>query len=95
MDNDNNDNNTKKPRKEYVTKQQKADFIQWYLKHYGYNIKKNNRQLNSRILSETYQATTGILIPKITIYRWLNKLNNEGSNIVDKFVSVYVVKSFR
>lgn len=82
----------KKPRKEYVTKQQKADFIQWYLKHYGYNVKKNNRQLNSRILSETYQASTGILIPKITIYRWLNKL---GPDTVDKFVSVYVVKSFR
>ena len=60
-------------RKEYVTKQQKEEFIQWYLSHYGYNTNLKNN--NSRVVSEAYQREVGILIPKLTIYRWLQKLD--------------------
>lgn len=60
-------------RKEYVTKQQKEEFIQWYLSHYGYNTNLKNN--NSRVVSEAYQREVGVLIPKLTIYRWLQKLD--------------------
>ena len=63
---------TVKPKKPYVTREQKEAFIQWYLSHYGYNVKL--KENNSRVLSETYYQETGILIPKISIFRWLSKI---------------------
>ena len=63
---------TVKPKKPYVTREQKEEFIQWYLSHYGYNVKL--KENNSRVLSEKYYQETGILIPKISIFRWLGKI---------------------
>lgn len=80
-----NDNDNGKTRKTYVTKQEKAAFIQWYLNKYGYNV--NLKVNNSRVLSETYHRECGILIPKITIYRWLGKLDQK---IVKKFSEAYI-----
>lgn len=81
----NDDNSASKTRKTYVTKQEKAAFIQWYLNKYGYNV--NLKVNNSRVLSEAYHRECGILIPKITIYRWLGKLDQK---IVKKFSEAYI-----
>ena len=77
-----------KAKKPYVTKEEKEAFIQWYLSKYGYNthLKENN----SRVLSEAYQREVGILIPKISIYRWLGKL--DPSKILD-FSTEYIDQS--
>ena len=84
----------KKQRKEYVTKQEKEQFISWYLRKYGYNV--NLKRNNSRVLSEAYQQETGIYIPKITIYRWLGKMDNDKvQQKIDKFTSEYVVAELR
>ena len=88
--------NIKKPRKEYVTKQQREQFIKWYLDKYGYNV--NLKKNNSRVLSDTYLAERGIYIPKITIYRWLGKMHANEDNIEEKvndFSSEYIVAEFR
>lgn len=81
---DNNDN-TKKPKKPYVTREQKEEFIQWYLAKYGYNV--NLKINNSRVLSEAYEREKGILIPKITIFRWLGKLEQKK---VDDFAKEFI-----
>ena len=82
--------NEVKHRKDYVTKQQKDQFITWYLNKYGYNV--NLKCNNSRVLSETYQAETGIYIPKITIYRWLGRMNdNNIQKKIEDYASVYIV----
>ena len=84
----------KKQRKEYVTKQQKEQFITWYIKHYGYNV--NLKHNNSRVVSEAYQQETGIYIPKITVYRWLGRMQDESiQQKINNFTSEYVVAEFR
>ena len=77
----------KKPKKPYVTKEQKEEFIQWYLRKYGYNV--NLKINNSRVVSEQYERETGITIPKVTIFRWLGKLEQKE---VKKFSSEYIVE---
>ena len=76
---------TKKSKKDYVTREQKEEFLKWYLEKYGYNthLKENN----SRIVSETYEREKGIVIPKITIYRWLNKLESKK---IENFAKEYI-----
>lgn len=81
---DNNDN-TKKAKKPYVTREQKDEFIQWYLSKYGYNV--NLKINNSRVVSEAYEREKGILIPKITLYRWLGKLEQRK---VDDFAKDFI-----
>lgn len=74
-----------KNKKPYVTREQKEEFLKWYLEKYGYNthLKENN----SRIVSETYEREKGILIPKITIFRWLNKLEEKKvENFAKEFI---------
>ena len=84
---------TVKPRKDYVTKLQKDHFITWYLNRYGYNVKLKSN--NSRVLSEKYQEETGVYIPKITIYRWLGKMDDDSiQQKINDYVSVYVVTQF-
>jgi len=80
-----NNDNVKKPKKPYVTREQKEEFIQWYLSKYGYNV--NLKTNNSRVLSETYEREKGILIPKITIFRWLGKLEQRK---VDDFAKDFI-----
>lgn len=77
--------NTRKPKKPYVTREQKEEFIQWYLSKYGYNV--NLKTNNSRVLSETYEREKGIVIPKITIFRWLGKLEQRK---VDDFAKDFI-----
>ena len=77
----------KKPKKPYVTREQKEEFIQWYLHKYGYNV--NLKINNSRVVSEAYERETGITIPKITIFRWINKLEQKEIN---NFASEYIVE---
>lgn len=77
-------------RKKYVTKEEKAEFMRWYLEHYGYNVKL--KQNNSRVLSEAYQRDTGIYIPKITIYRWFQK--DIDTNLVSEFTSKYILDDY-
>lgn len=74
-----------KYKKPYVTKEEKERFLQWYLSNYGFNthLKENN----SRVLSEAYHRETGVLIPKITIYRWLGKLDPDK---VKNFSTEYI-----
>ena len=86
-------NNDKPKRKEYVTKQQRNVFIRWYLNKYGYNIQSNLKEHNSRVLSEEYYTECGILIPKISIYRWLIKLKNNESKYtsnIDTFAHEFI-----
>ena len=78
----------KKAKKPYVTREQKDEFIEWYLEKYGYNV--NLKINNSRVLSEAYEREKGIYIPKITIFRWLGKLKEE---IVESFASEYIDES--
>ena len=76
---------TKKSKKPYVTREQKEAFIQWYLKKYGYNthLKENN----SRVVSEQYERETGVIIPKISVFRWLNKLESKKvENFAKEFI---------
>ena len=77
-----------KYKKPYVTKEEKERFIQWYLSNYGFNthLKENN----SRVLSEAYHRETGVLIPKITIYRWLGKLDPDK---IKNFSTEYIEPS--
>lgn len=60
---------------DYITKDGKNAFIKWFIDTYGYNI--NRTSYNSRILSEEYLKQTNILIPKITIHRWLKSLDKQ------------------
>ena len=76
---------TKKPKKPYVTKEQKGEFIQWYLRKYGYNV--NLKINNSRVVSEQYERETGIIIPKVSIYRWLGKLEQRK---IDDFAKDFI-----
>ena len=81
-----------KHKKDYVTREQKEEFIQWYLAKYGYNshLKENN----SRVLSEAYEREKGILIPKITIYRWLNKFEqNKVDNFAKEFIDTNLLET--
>lgn len=80
-----NKENIKKNKKPYVTKEQRKEFIQWYLRKYGYNV--NLKINNSRVVSEQYEKETGIIIPKISIYRWLGKLE-QGE--VNKFAKEFI-----
>ena len=79
---------TKQTKKPYVTKTERARFIRWYLDHYGLNVelKKNN----SRIVSEHYQRDTGVIIPKITIYRWLNRIDNDEQNTIEAYAKKFI-----
>ena len=65
---------------DYTNKQEKKRFITWYLDNYGYNTHRHD--YNSRLLSERYQRETNILIPKLTIYRWLTKLYNPDTKTI-------------
>ena len=86
-----------KPKAPYTTKEQKQQFIKWYLEHYGMNTtntvnndNKYNKKVNPRILSDLYYEQFHILIPKMTIYRWLKRLDNCNANDVNdnKFTEV-------
>ena len=77
-----------KDKKPYVTKEERARFIHWYLEHYGLNVelKKNN----SRKLSEHYQRDTGVLIPKISIYRWLNRIAEDEKYTIAAYAKEFI-----
>ena len=95
MDNDSNGNNHKtnhkaKAKAKYVTKEQRKHFIKWYLKNYGMNDKNNMKEYNSRILSSLYYQQHGILIPKITIYRWITHLDGKDYPTVMEYASKYL-----
>lgn len=77
--------NTRKTKKPYVTKEQKEEFIQWYLRKYGYNV--NLKINNSRVVSEQYERETGIIIPKVSIYRWIGKLEQRE---IDDFARDFI-----
>lgn len=66
----------------YVSKQQREQFIDWYITNIGYND-----NLNSRQLSERYESERGLKIPKLTIYRWLQKIPQDK---LEAFATRYV-----
>lgn len=66
----------------YVSKQQREQFIEWYITNIGYNDNQNSRQL-----SERYESECGLKIPKLTIYRWLQ---NVPQDRLEAFASRYV-----
>lgn len=101
-----NNNNNTKHKAEYTSKETKKRFLKWYLNTYGMNTSntvntdtKYNKNINSRILSEQFQQVSGILIPKMSIYRWLkrldnidaeNKNDNKFQDVIDEYVDVYI-----
>ena len=64
---------------DYTTKNDKQQFITWFIDKHGYNIHTDYNKYNSRTLSEEYQQDTNRLIPKITIHRWLMSIKDNGN----------------
>ena len=95
-----------KPKAEYTSKETKKRFLKWYLNNYGMNTSntvndntKYNKHINPRILSEQFQQECGILIPKMSIYRWLkrldnidakNKNDNKFQQVLDEYSAEYI-----
>lgn len=63
---------------DYTTKNDKQQFITWFIDKHGYNIHTDYNKYNSRTLSEEYQQDTNRLIPKITIHRWLMSIKDNN-----------------
>ena len=63
---------------DYTTKQQKLDFICWFIDHYGYHV--NQHLYNARILHEQYLHDKLIDIPQLSIHRWITKLNSRSNS---------------
>ena len=57
-------------RKQYVTKQQRKQFLIWLINKYGYDT-SNYYGLNSQRLADEYKQETHIELTKISIYRWI------------------------
>ena len=67
---------TTKQRKQYVTKQQRLDFIIWLINKFGYNA-INYYKLSSQRLAEEYYKETHVQLTKISIYRWIAGTNKQ------------------
>lgn len=79
-------------RKTYVTKDQKDQFLKWYLRTYGYNTSSSP---NSKTLSIRYSDDTGVAIPKLTIYRWItntNLLQKYLAELSHEYISLEVIE---
>lgn len=63
-------------RKQYVTKEQRKQFLKWLINKYGYDT-SNYYSLNSQRLVDEYKAETHIELTKISIYRWIAGTNKQ------------------
>ena len=60
-----------KNKNDYTSKQQRNEFFRWVITNYGYD--KASITDNPRVLSDKYFKERHLRIPKITIYRWLQR----------------------
>lgn len=91
----------------YTTRETKAQFMKWLSANYGYitlslspektcGLQASAHPLdNSRILSEKFYKETKIKIPKLTIYRWMTKLNADLTIDNEKIASNYISNEIR
>ena len=66
----------KPPRKQYVSKQERADFMKWLITRYDLLNEDRSKLPNPRILSEMYDNEKKVKISKVSIYRWIKSLDN-------------------
>ena len=79
--------------KHYTNQQMRNDFIIWLVNNYGYDINVVNIPDNSRKLSNRYYKENKILIPKLTIYRWLKRFDEYKYKPFKIIASDYINKS--
>ena len=70
----------------YANKDDRQQFIRWYLDEYGYNTVK----ISAEKLSKAYSKNNrGKQIPKITIHRWVKGLKDAD---ITQYTSMYLIE---
>ena len=81
-------------KSKYTTQQQRLDFLRWLSNRYGYELETANMS-NSRILSADYYKATNVLIPKLTIHRWLKDIETNKRRLYESIASDYINEGLR
>ena len=75
----------KQTKKAYANRDDRQQFIRWYLDEYGYNTVK----ISAEKLSKAYKNSKHRQIPKITIHRWVKGLKDAD---ITQYTSMYLIE---
>lgn len=79
-------------KKQYVTKQQRKQFLRWLIDTYGYDT-THYYALNAQRLATEYKQSTNIELTKISVYRWIAGNNKQKylNEVLDDIQQEYLV----
>mgnify|MGYP006908799130 CR=1 FL=1 len=77
----------KPQRKTYVTRDERRQFMRWYMDSYGYNTSR----ISADKLSVEYKAKFNVYIPKISIHRWIHS-KSDTNEYLEEYSSMYIIE---